>query len=243
MTWLAIDTATDVASVAVGSTGSATHVVVEAGARRHAAQLVPMIARALWQAGASAHALERIVVGDGPGSFTGLRIAWAAARGLAHERGLPIVAVPALAGLAAQAARAQALGGEPVAACFDALRGQVFAAVYRFAEGGAEALLPPQLTTVDALAAGGPPAALAVGDGADRYADAVTRWTGRAPLATWRDPAHVVIAAGLAALADAPGIARPIDDPHTAEPEYGRPAEAQARWEAEHGRPLPRSTG
>jgi tRNA threonylcarbamoyladenosine biosynthesis protein TsaB len=219
------------------------HTVVEAGARRHAAQVLPMVARALWQAGSGIGDLTRIVVGDGPGSFTGLRIGWAAAKGLAHERGLPVVAVPALAGLAHQAARAAGLTDEPVAACFDALRGQLFAAVYRFGSAGTTVLLAPQLVTAEALAAGPVPARLAVGDGAERAAEGIRRWTGRDPFADWRDSARVVIACGLMALADDTAVARPLSPPALAEPVYGRPAEAQVRWEARHGRPLPHPPG
>lgn len=239
--WLAIDTATDVASVAVGRVGGPVFPVVDAGVRRQAAEVLPMVGRALAQAGWTLQDVERIVLGDGPGSFTGLRIGWAAAKGLAHERGLPLVAVPSLAGLAAQTARAAGVVAVPVAACFDALRGQVFAAVYRFATGVTEVLLAPTLAAPAHLAAGAVGAGLAVGDGADRYPEAMQRWTEREPFAQWRDPARVVIACGLAALADDPALARRLGA--AGEPAYGRPAEAQAKWEARHGRPLPHPRG
>src|SRR5882762_5387292 len=81
--WLGIDTATEIASVAAGRppTGqSGAHVQ---GARRHAAEIIRLLDFALSRLNIRAADLEGVVVGDGPGSFTGLRIGWAAAKGLA----------------------------------------------------------------------------------------------------------------------------------------------------------------
>src|SRR5439155_23612056 len=87
--WLAIDTATEIASVAVGSpTGAAAGAFVQ-GARRHAAAIVQLVDHVLTQAGLRPADLEGIVIGDGPGSFTGLRIGWAAAKGLAQQAAVP----------------------------------------------------------------------------------------------------------------------------------------------------------
>ena len=146
-------------------------------------------------------------------------------------------AIPSLMG----AAHAAALGEVgPVAACFDALRGQVFGAVYAFPPGRVETLVAPALFTIERLARITPVRPLvAVGDGAQLYADAVVAWTGRAPLSLEAVPP---VAGALLGLAGRDGASRSLDDPATAEPQYGRPAEAQAKWEAHHGRPLPRSS-
>lgn len=232
---LAIDTATDVASVAVGP----SHITARSmrGARQHAAQIVLLIRQALDSANTSIEAITEIVVGDGPGSFTGLRIGWAAAKGLAHERQVPLIAVPSLMGFAHAAGRTE---GEPVTACFDALRGQVFGAVYRFHHKRVETEVAPGLFTIAELARVSPVRpVLAVGDGAERYAEDVVRWTGRPPQGP--DEGSPV-AGSLHLLASLEGARRPIDDAATAEPLYGRPAEAQAKWEAHHGRPLPHSS-
>lgn len=226
--WLAIDTATDIASVALGSAEGVRVARSVQGARQHAAQIVPLVQHVLTAAAARLDEVAGIIVGDGPGSFTGLRIGWAAAKGLAQDRGLPVVAVPSLMGAAHAAARGEV---GPVAACFDALRGQIFGAVYAFPSGRVETLVAPALCTVAALERVAPVRPLvAVGDGAVRYADAVMSWTGRAPTGLDALPA---IATSLLVLAGAAGT------PATAEPVYGRPAEAQARWEARHGRSLP----
>jgi len=177
------------------------------------------------------------VVGDGPGSFTGLRIGWAAAKGLAHEAGLELRAIPSL--MAAAAGAALKLGAEPVAACFDALRGQVYGALYVFHSDRVETLLAPAVLTMAELASVAPVRPrVVVGDGAVRYAEEVTRWIGTAPLPLESLPPAATM---LLALVDRAGTGRAIEDPVTAEPVYGRPAEAQARWEARHGRPLPDS--
>lgn len=235
--WLAIDTATEFGSVAVGSSAQVSAARTVHGARRHAAQIVPLIQQVLTLAATPLDRLAGIVVGDGPGSFTGLRIGWAAAKGLAHERELPIRAVPSL--LAAALAAAQGEVG-PVAACFDALRGQIYGAVYAFPPGRVEALVEPGLFTVALLARVAPVRPLvAVGDGAQRYGDDVVAWTGRAPLGLEDVPA---VAGSLLALLGRAGAGRAVDDIAHAEPVYGRPAEAQVKWEARYGRPLPYSS-
>jgi hypothetical protein len=82
--------------------------------------------------------------------------------------------------------------------------------------------------------------ALVVGDGAAAQAAAVRAWTGRDPVPP---PVGAPRAAALLALERIPGALRPIADPAAFEPDYGRPAEAQARWERAHGRPLPDPPG
>lgn len=245
--YLAIDTATDVGSVAVGEPGKSMSEVMVTD-RRQAAALTPAIDQVLRLARAGYERLAGIVLADGPGSFTGLRIACSTAKGVLFEHGgLELWTAPSLLG-AAWGARAFVRG--PVAALYDALRGEVFAAVYQFELGsrGAEAdgvrvetLVPPRLTTVSDLAAQCPETpTIAVGDGAAAYAAAILQWTGRDPV---RPPAGMPRASALLDLLAMQGGATRIEDPEGYEPEYGRVAEAQARWEREHGRPLPDPTG
>ncbi len=236
--WLALDTATAVASVAAGEPPQARSATLLEGARTHAGGIVELVDRTLRAAGLAIADLAGLVVSDGPGSFTGLRIGWAAAKGLAQERDIPLIAIPALAAAAASAAAV--LGPVPIVACFDALRGQVFGAVYVVRLERLEVVVAPALWTLEELMAAAPvrPRA-AVGDGAVRYGAALEQWTGARPLDV---RALRPVAASLLALVPLAGAARPIEDPATAEPEYGRPAEAQARWEAHHGRPLSHQT-
>jgi tRNA A37 threonylcarbamoyladenosine modification protein TsaB len=129
----------------------------------------------------------------------------------------------------------------PVAAIYDALRGEVFAAVYRVDRYAVETLVPPTLLSIDDLMRRTPVRpALAVGDGVRRHAEALARWTDRAPVPP---PAGRPRAAALLALDGVPGGIQPIPDLVAFEPDYGRPAEAQARWERAHGKSLPDSGG
>jgi len=235
--WLAIDTATEIASVALGSAERVRNVRSVQGARQQAAQLVPLVDQVLTLSAVRVRNLGLIIVADGPGSFTGLRIGWAAAKGFAHAYGIPLRTIPSLMG----AAHAAAAGNEgPVAVCFDALRGQVFGAVYAFPHGRVETLVAPGLFTVGELARVAPVRPLvAVGDGALRYAEEVLGWTGRPPVGL---ESITPVASALLALGAVEGASRPLADPVAAEPAYGRPAEAQAKWEARHGRPLPNSS-
>lgn len=236
---LAIDTATEIASVAAGG-GARIATRSVRGARQQSAQIVPLIQQVLTLAGATLAEITEIVVGDGPGSFTGLRIGWAAAKGLAHERELPLVAVPSLLGAAYAADREARGGGGPVAACFDALRGQVFGAIYAFPGDRVETIVAPRLCTVAELARVTPVRPRgAVGDGAERYADEIASWIGRPPVPVDGLPP---IAASLLTLASCEDARRPLDHAASAEPVYGRPAEAQAKWEARYGRSLPHSS-
>jgi len=214
MTWLAIDTATDRASVAVGHTLADTIELNVDGARRHAAMLLPAIARVLESAGTSLEDVRAVVVADGPGSFTGLRVGATVAKALAAARGLPVFSVPSLMARA----RAGSRGAEPVVVTSDALRGDVYAAVYRFHADRVETLAPPSVIPRVSIAALAPPGSL----------DASSQ------------PAS---AAQLVALAALPGGALPLEDVGSWEPQYGRPAEAQAEWERVHGRPLSGAAG
>ncbi len=91
--------------------------------------------------------LKAIVVGLGPGSFTGLRVGLALAKGLAYAGGVPLYGVSSLATLAASQ--------EPgtVALMLEARRGEIFAAVYEVTEGALRALVADVLTTREAFAA------------------------------------------------------------------------------------------
>jgi tRNA threonylcarbamoyladenosine biosynthesis protein TsaB len=237
--WLAIDTATDVASVAAGRPPNAESGAHVQGARRHAAEIVRLVDFTLSRLALEPKSLEGIVLGDGPGSFTGLRIGWATAKGLAQEAGLELRAVPSL--MATARAAGLQLGAVPIAAWFDALRGQVHAALYVFHGGRVETLMAPTLATPSAiLEQASPRPVLVAGDGAVRYAEAAARWSGVAPVPLESLPPAAPM---LLSLLACEGANRVIDDALTAEPIYGRPAEAQARWEAQHGRTLPHSPG
>lgn len=219
MTWLALDTATDRASVALGHTlADAVEENLE-GARKHAAALLPMIDRLVGAQGLRLADLRGVIIADGPGSFTGLRVGASVAKALFATRGLPLFVAPSLMARAHAAARGST---GPVLATSDALRGDVYAAIYRFVDGGVVELVAPSVHRRDELGTlipGGADGGLIEAHGS---------------------PAN---AAQLIALAGLRGGAQPVTNVHAWEPVYGRPAEAQAKWERTHGRALPGTAG
>jgi len=153
---------------------------------------------------------------------------------LAQERGLPLVAIPSL--LAAASGAAAIMGAVPIATCIDALRGEVFGAMYVVQRTRVETLVAPRVGTPAELVTRSPVRPRAVIADTAHYAAFAESWSG-VPLLT----AHVLrpAAASLLSLKTCEGVGRTLEDLQAAEPEYGRLAEAQARWEARHGRPLP----
>lgn len=138
----------------------------------HAEQLLGLAAEVLHEASLTWGAVDRIAVGVGPGTFTGLRIGVATARALAQASGAQLAGVSTLHALA-EAAAAAAPAGAPVLACVDARRGEVFAAAWAADGAGlvdARAVAPVGLAAL-AGALGARP--LAVGDGAVRYREAL----------------------------------------------------------------------
>lgn len=128
---LALDTALDRTAVAVWDGARLAVRRVEAMDRGHAERLLPLLGETLAEAGIALADVERIVVTVGPGSFTGIRIAIAAARGLGLATGCPVVGVDTLSALARSVEEKPA---GPVLAAIDARRGEIYAAL--FAPGG-----------------------------------------------------------------------------------------------------------
>jgi tRNA threonylcarbamoyl adenosine modification protein YeaZ len=107
---LAVDTSTHLSVVALGSgDGSSVSDVADVG-RRHGASLLEQIDRVLADRGLRPSDLSRIVVGTGPGSFTGLRVGLATAKTLAYVTRVPLVGVPSTDALRRAAVSAGAAG-------------------------------------------------------------------------------------------------------------------------------------
>ena len=179
-------------------------------------RLMPAVAALLRGAGAPVQELGGVVCGDGPGSFTSLRIAASIAKGIVTAGAQPLMAVSSLLLIVA--------GGDAMRpgrylALLDAMRGEWFAARVSVADGGVPSL-EGDVAIVDASTAqriARDEARLAIGPG---------------------QPIDVAPhARGVARLVGSAGALRQVD-PSTWEPSYGRLAEAQARWEKSHGRPL-----
>lgn len=237
--WLALDTSGDAASVAVGTAGTSPRAEASLqGARQHAGALVPMIDRVLREAGVEgAGALTGVLLADGPGSFTGLRVSASVAKAMVLTRGLQLRTAPSLLVLAAGALPRPS---GPILAVRDALRGEVYAAVYEFRDGTVTTHLAPRVAAPEALAA--LVASLGVkaltGHAPEPVLAALQHAVGCARAAPPVAGANVLLA--LLATGDA---LQSVTDPRGWEPEYGRPAEAQRKWEETHGRPLPPAPG
>lgn len=210
---LAIEASTYTGSVSVTR---GTELLAEAQVAmrgRDEERLMPAVADVLARTGVRGADVERIVCGAGPGSFTSLRIAAAIAKGLAMAWRRPLVPMSSLGFLVASLERAPEAG--PVLAVIDALRDERYVAECTLGAGG-EVLRVGEARVVPAAAV--PAMGMrTVGEGCELEA---------AP----RAAAIVRLQAVLQGARSA--------DLAAWEPQYGRLAEAQARWEAEHGRAL-----
>lgn len=122
MNSLAIDTSSDYLSLAI-SIGERKVELHEPAGQAHAERALPAIERLLSEAGTTLKQLDAVIFGQGPGSFTGLRIACGLAQGLAYAADLPVIAIPTLDCIAAQACG-------KVLVCMDARMKQVYTAAY-----------------------------------------------------------------------------------------------------------------
>ncbi|HPU79064.1 tRNA (adenosine(37)-N6)-threonylcarbamoyltransferase complex dimerization subunit type 1 TsaB [Accumulibacter sp.] len=137
MNLLAIETSTDLGSIAIWRDGELLRRDCPAG-RSHSETLLPLILSTLHEAGLGFSDLGGIAFAAGPGSFTGLRVACGVAQGLAFAHALPIIPVGTLE------AMALASGGEKVIILLDARMGEVYHG--RFADSvplGEVAVCPP----------------------------------------------------------------------------------------------------
>jgi tRNA threonylcarbamoyladenosine biosynthesis protein TsaB len=213
---LAIDSSARNAYVAVEADGTlAAEETVSASANASSA-LLPAVDRAVRAAGLAPADLTAIVVGGGPGSFTGLRIAAATAKGMVRALGVRLFAYSGL--LAAAAAHRD--GGRPVCALFDARNREVFAGCWSFG-AGVEEVLGVTAASIDDVVERlrGRPVRF-VGEGAALHRALLQDAFGADAVAgEERSPAS-----GLLWLARAaPGAGR-VDDPAAWEPDYVRAA-------------------
>ncbi len=241
MTILGFDTATRATAVALSSPDGLT---LEArddpptGTRpRHTSRLLPLIAELLDEAQLGWAELDAIAVGTGPGTFTGLRIGIATARGLSVARALPLIGISTLESLALGGIDAVAHGSldgldvpglDAVVAVIDARRGEVFAAAWspdrrRLLEPCAVApdTLGERLRTLGT-------SVLAVGDGAVEFKGVLER--SGALVAEGRSDVNRVTAINHCRLADG----RPPSPLDQIQPEYLRLPDAEIARRAAH---------
>ena len=180
--------------------------------------LMPAVAELMGEHGISAGALDRVVCGAGPGSFTSLRIAGAIAKGIALAAVCPLVPVSSLALVVAS--REPMTAGRYLAA-IDALRGEHYVGLFEVDDSGSVRALGPELRvpSEEVMSRAAAANAVAIGPAREEVARAEPRAAGAARLFALLDGTPAADLAGW-------------------EPAYGRLAEAQVKWEATHGRSL-----
>lgn len=162
MNLLAVETSTELCSVALLRDGELF--VEEALAEnRHSELLVPMVRRVLGRARLTPREMDAFAFGQGPGSFTGIRIACGVVQGLAFGAGRPVVPVPSLLALAEQT------GESRVIAAVDARMGEAYLAAYARSGPDWNEVIAPRLADAASL----PPLPgrewAATGSGFDRH--------------------------------------------------------------------------
>ncbi len=223
---LALETSTLAGGVALLENGRVVGQVLHDVALTHSERLMAMVDRLLEDCGWGLDGLGGLALSIGPGSFTGLRVGAATVKGLALVLDVPVAPVPTLDALAAVLPFADG----PVCPLLDARKGEVYVAVYRWAEERMHRLtdylaLPPE-AAVDWIPAGG----IALGDGVAACRPYLARRDGDvrlAPAAQSIPSAAVVGQLGHAMLAAGQGISG-----NDVEPLYLRPSEAELRRRA-----------
>lgn len=166
---LGIETATASQSVALMEDQQLLAEAAWSGAGSRGGKLLPMIDSVLREAGVAPSAIEAIAVSVGPGSFTGVRVGLATAKGMVLGTHAVLIGVSTLEALAAEYARRKAI----VCALLDAGRGEVYAGLYQYTDAeleqlSPEAVLSPEAIAVQVLALTAGEIHL-IGDGVARY--------------------------------------------------------------------------
>jgi tRNA threonylcarbamoyladenosine biosynthesis protein TsaB len=162
---LAMDAAAAACSVALWRAGKILAHREAAMARGHAEALMPLVLEAMKAAGLGFGDLDKIAVGVGPGSFTGIRIALAAARGIGLAAGIPVVGIDSFNAVAATISH-DLLAGRSLLVVIDSKREEIFG---QYFDSALDRLGSPLVLDAAALLARRPAGALLVaGDGANR---------------------------------------------------------------------------
>lgn len=175
---LAFDTSADVTAVAVLADDEVLAEDSAASAERHAETLLPRIEQCLSAAKLTLADIDVFAVGIGPGSFTGVRVGVATAKGLALATGKPIRGVVSLAALAVSALECEPADELLVAPILEAYKGEVFAALYAVRANECALLVPPFNAEPEAAArqiadAAQGRALRVLGSGCRRYGDRI----------------------------------------------------------------------
>jgi len=150
--YLAIDTATDDAGLAIYENGQAIDEVGWSSGQNHTTELLPRLNNLLEKNGLKPADIKGIIVARGPGSFNGLRVGLSTAKGLAYSLKIPIAGINSLAAESCRYAEAGPSSVRRVAAVFEAGRGELATAIYGSEGGKWQQLTAEHITTAIALA-------------------------------------------------------------------------------------------
>lgn len=231
MSILAIDTATQVSSVAVASADKLAAELTMQAKLTHSETLMPHIKEVLRMANVRKEQLEGIAVSIGPGSFTGLRIGLAAAKAMAYALDLPIVGVSTLKALAYH----YPVPGIRIVSLLDAQKGNAYCESYEWEKGALTVVNPVEilpLAEILAECAESGRETVVLGDIAARRIRGKVDLPANVTVA----PAHLVMprAACVAMLGLQELAAGHTDNVMNMEPVYIRRSEAEVLWEKRH---------
>ncbi len=233
MLTLAFDTSSPVLTIAVGDEAG---IINEADLwlpRGHMAKLIPTIGDLLSKSRLRIQDVEIIVIGSGPGSYTGLRIGMVMARTFAQMLKIPIIGIPSLDAIAQRNARDKSL----ICPVIDAKRGEVYTAFYKADDGKVsrltefKAIKPDELANV--LLIEGYGNIVFAGDSLKLYSGIIASVLGGkadfAPEASWWPRASDLIL-----LAKPRILAEDFDELYQLTPIYVRLSQAEEMWGKRH---------
>ena len=212
---LAIDTSTETASLALSLKGKVQAELTWHAGRNHTKELLPNLIHLLHQA--SLQDIEGIIVARGPGSFNGLRVGMATAKGLGLALSIPLVSISTLEMEAFQ----HAATGQPICPIFNAGRGEIATALFQTKQGKWQRLIEEHITTIEELCAKLTARTIFCGQISPEIASQLKEWLGE----------QVVIVEGASSLRRAGYLAElgwrrlekgDHDDPATLQPLYLR---------------------
>jgi tRNA threonylcarbamoyladenosine biosynthesis protein TsaB len=144
---LNIDTATEIATVSISKNDNPIYSLINNNQKEHASFLEPAIKQMLQQCGISIHKLNAVSVTNGPGSYTGLRVGMASAKGLCYAQKVPLITISTLEVLALSVIENTA---QPQLYLYcpmiDARRMEVFTAIY---DSELKEVMPPQAVILE----------------------------------------------------------------------------------------------
>ena len=187
--------------------------------RSHTASLPALVDAVLARAGLSVEDVEGLAVSIGPGSFTGLRVGLALAKGIALAGGLPVVGVPTLEALAWVA---EAPPGTTICAALDARKREVYAALFVATEAAPRRVSTDVALAPEALAARLTAPCVLVGDAGEVYGEVLGARATLRPFATHHPRGGVIARLGAERIAAGEGA-----NPGPLEPTYVRAPDAE----------------